>query len=227
MKLKHLFINLLSLLLLPAFAQSESVKKAWEPLLDQPGLAFYFSGVFESLAVTIEETGEQITVLHHGNRFELRDGISEVVTDYSVTLKLANIRNMAEHGKDGKIDDYESYRIMSVLFTPLARAALENPMMNKSFAMKMADIENHAHVYLESPTNDEYIAHTLIFLNKKWMVIEGIHGNAKRVFRMSPDQTLEYQRAVFAAQKENTRRAWKKFMKFYLDWREFVSVEAE
>jgi len=44
---------------------------------------------------------------------------------------------------------------------------------------------------------------------------------------MNPEQTIEYQREVFKAQKENTRKSWKKFMKFYLDWRKTVSVETE
>lgn len=208
---------------LSGFSQSPSVKEAWVPLLKMEGLAEYFSGLYERLGIEIEETGEKITVVHKGSYFELEDGVENV--DYLVELKLENIKNMSSHGEDGKIDAYESYRIMSVLFTPLTKASLENPMMNKPFQQKLAGIENHVHVYLESPTNDEYVAHTLIFLNKQWMVIKGIHGAAKRIFRMSPDQAVTYQKEVFKAQKAGTRKAWRKFKKFYLDWRKDVSKE--
>ena len=207
-------------------AQTTSIKESWEPLLKEPGLAEYFSGVFESLGIHVAETGEEVTIVHKTDHFEIKNGISRTDVDYAVTIREANVMNMAGHGKDGIIDAYESYRIMSVLFTPLTRAALENPMMNKALPQKLAGIENHVHVYLESPANDEFVAHTLLFHNKKWLVIEGIHGEARRIFRMSPDQALEYQREVFKAEKTNTRKAWKKFMKFYLDWRKGVSVEA-
>lgn len=219
------------LLLLPLFfsydssAQNESIKELWKPLLSQAGLANYFSGIFESLGIQIEETGEKVTILHLNSHFEMIEGVDEDKVDYYVSLKLENITNMSAHGADGQIDANESYRIMRVLFTPLTKSALENPMMNKSFAQKMAHIENHIHVYLESPAKDEYVAHSLIYINKKWVVIEGIHGDAKRIFRMSPNETIEYQREVFKAQKINTRKSWKTFLKFYLKWRETVSVE--
>src|SRR5688500_4703490 len=133
------------LLLLPIFyscsvlSQNVSVKETWKPLLKQPGVAQYFSGIFESMVIEIEETVEKITVLHLGDQFEIKDGIMENEVDYYVKLKPENIKNMSDYGADGKIDAYESYRIMSVLFTPLTRAALKNPMMNKPFLQKMAN----------------------------------------------------------------------------------------
>lgn len=222
MKTVILILSLITLSLF-GYSQNRSVKEMWAPLLNKEGLAEYFSGLYESLGIEIEETGEKITVLHLGNHFELKDGIDPDSVDYNITLKLENIKNMAQHGEDNKIDSYESYRIMSVLFTPLTRSSLENPMMNKPFQQKMAKIENHVHVYLESPTNDEFVSHTLIFLNKKWIVAEGIHGEAKREFRLNPDQAIVYQREAYHAQKEDSRKSWKKFKKFYLEWRKTVS----
>lgn len=215
------------LMAIATHAQAQSVKELWQPLLNQPGMATYFSGLFETLGIRIAETGEEVTVTHRIDHFEIAEGIVDSAVDYVVDLRQENVSNLLQHGADGQVDSYESYRIMAVLFTPLTRAALQNPMMNKSFPQKLAHIENHVHVYLKSPANDEYVAHTLLYLNKKWLVIEGIHGDAKRIFTLKPEDALVYQREVFKAEKADTRRAWKKFMKFYLSWRDTVSVRTE
>jgi len=218
--------NLIGILLLFFSFQlsAQTVQESWASLLSQKKLATYFSGMWEKLGITVEETKEQITVIHKGDHFELKDGIDENNVDYSVVLKLENITKMVKHGADGEIGEYESFRIMGTLFTSFARSSLTHPMMNKSFLMKLAHIENHAHVYLNSPTNDEFFAHTILFVNKKWMVIEGIHGDAKRVFKLNPEQAIVYQREAFAAQKGDTKKSWRKFKKFYLKWRNTVST---
>jgi hypothetical protein len=179
--------------------------------------------MWEKLGISVSSSNEKITVINKGDHFELKSGAAVNEVDYLVELKTENIQNMAKHGADGKIDAYESYRIMATLFTPFVRATLSHPMMNKSFQMKLASIESHMHVYLESPTNDEVTTHTLLFVNKQWIVAEGIQGEALREFRITPEDAIRYQRAAFTAQKENTRKSWKTFKKFYLDWREKVS----
>ncbi|MBD3637151.1 MAG: hypothetical protein HUJ25_07360 [Crocinitomicaceae bacterium] len=220
--MRHLLFSLFVFTSMTSFSQS--VEDMWKPILKHDKLATYFSGMWESLGINVKETGEKITVLHQGDHFDLKKGVDEDNVDYNVFLKEENISNMAKHGEDGKIGEYESYKIMSVLFTPFVKAALKHPMMNKSCQMKLANIENHVHVYLQSPTNEEYAAHTMMFINKQWVVVEGIHGEAKRVFKMSPEQAIVYQKEAFKAQKLNTRKGWRKFKKFYLDWRKEVSV---
>jgi hypothetical protein len=202
---------------------SLSVKKYWAPILSESKLATYFSGMWESLGITIAETGEKITVLHKGDHFELLDGVNEETVDYSLSIKLFDVRNMANHGADGGINADESFRIMKTLFTPFVQSSLAHPMMNKSGQMKLAGIENHVHVYLRGPSEGQVATHTMIFINKKWVVMEGIHGNAKRVFNMTVDQAIEYQKAAFHAKKVDTRKSWKKYKMWYLKWRKTVS----
>ena len=180
MKLLVLFF---SLSLTTSFAQS--IMKAWEPLLKQKELATYFNGMWESLGINIEETGEKVTILHLGDHFDMKEGVKENEVDYNIFLKLDNVNNMVDHGKDGVIDKEESFEIMKVLFTPFVRASLKHPMMNKKFQMKMAGIENLVHVYLRGPSKNDLATHTMIFINEEWMVIEGIHGNAKRIFEIN------------------------------------------
>ena len=202
---------------------SLSVKKHWEPILKESKLAIYFSGMWESLGVTIDETGEKITVLHKGDHFELVDGVNEDSVDYSVKLRLFDVKNAASYAAEGGINSDESFRIMKTLFTPFVRASLQHPMMNKSGQMKLAGIENHVHVYLRGPNEGQVASHTMIFINKQWVVIEGIHGEAKRVFNITVDQAIEYQKAAFEAKKVDTKKSWKKYKMWYLKWRKTVS----
>lgn len=214
-----------SLLLFATVAYSQIAKDLWKPLLQDADIATYFSGMWESMGITIEETGEKITVLHHGDHFELKDGVESDKVDYDLTLVGKNITDMSMFGEDHKIDETESFRIMKTLFTPFVRASLQHPMMRKEFQMNLAGLEKHVHVYLNGPTKEYQATHTMMFVNDQWMVIEGIHGNAARVFELTVDDAIEYQREAFMAQKADTRKSWKRYKKFYLKWRKEVSYE--
>jgi len=201
----------------------QTAQETFKPLLTNKKIATYFSGMWEVLGITVDETNEKLTVYHHQDHFEMKAGIVPDEVDYDIVLVEKSIKDMGSYGEDGKISDAESLKVMGTLFTPFVRASLEHPMMQKKFQMKLAGIENHVHVYLEGKDNNEVASHTLIFQNKEWMVIEGIHGNAKRVFRLSVQDAIDYQREAFKAQKENSRKSWRQFKKFYLNWREKVS----
>lgn len=197
---------------------------AWDQLLDKPELANYFADIFEDLGIVVEETGEAFTVHHKGDHFTLTEGVDEQKVDYVAHIKLENVKNMAAHGEDATISSEESYRIMSVLFTPLTQASLKNPMLSKPGKRRLSGIENHIHVYLLSPDNKQMNAHTLIYLNKEWMVIPGIYGHAKREFKLTPQEALTYQKHLFHAMKTDTNKEWKQFKKWYMEWREGVSA---
>lgn len=207
----------------PAFSQEKSAMEAWESLLNKKELANYFSGIFNSMGFIIEETNEEFTVTHNGDHFTTRKGIIRDQVDYVVNLKLENIQNMQKHGDDDVIDPYESFRIMSVLFTPLTEASLTNPTLSKPVMRKMSGIENHIHVNLISPDKKDTVSHTLIYLNKSWMVIPGIQGNAKRTFNLTQQDAIDYQKKVFIALKQNNMKSWKEFKKWYMEWRKNVS----
>ncbi len=202
-----------------------SAVEAWRSLLDKPELANYFSGMFESLGITIQETGEQLTVLHKVNHFEIIAGLDSTHVDFNIELRLENVVRMQQHGKDGKINADESFRIMSVLFTPLTVSALSNPIFSKAWKQQLFGIENLAHVYLHNEGDSAVASHTLIYINKAWLVIPGIQGTAKRIFNMNADQAIAYQRHVFLAQQSNTKKSWRTFGKWYLEWRKSVSVK--
>lgn len=228
--MKSLFTSLSLLFLLTfsnlSFSQESSMDK-WNSLLNKPELVEYFSGIFNNMGLVIPETGEKFTVSHKGDHFELKEGVEEDSVDYVVNLKLESIGNLLKHAGDSKIDELESFKMMSVLFTPLTEASLTNPTMTKPMLRKMSGIENHIHINLIAPAGADTVSHTLIYVNKKWMVIPGIHGDAKRVFNLTPQNAIDYQRKVFIALNENTMKGWKEFKKWYIDWRPGVSTLLE
>ncbi|GLR15561.1 hypothetical protein GCM10007940_01760 [Portibacter lacus] len=191
-------------------------------MLDKRSLAKYFEGVFNKIGIEVEDTGERFTVIHRSDKFEMVEGISSDV-DYEIKLKAQNISNMKAHGDDGVINAEESFRIMSVLFTPLTIASLQNPVLSQPFFRKLSGIENHITVYLDHPETDEYAVHTLIYINKEWIVVPGAHGHAKRVFRLRPSDAIDYQRQVFTALNDGSLKGWQSFKKWYFNWRKSVS----
>ncbi len=205
---------------------NSSSMQAWEGLLHKPGLASYFNDVFTNLGIVVDDRNEQFTVHHKGDHFTLSSGIETGTVDYTVRINAENIKNMQKHGQEGEISEEESFEILSVLFTPLTRSSLESPMMSKPLMQKMAGIENHIHVHLTNDTGTKSANHTLIFVNKKWTVIEGIYGDAKRVFTLTPKQALAYQKRVFKANKINSMKEWRSFKRWYKQWRNEVSVKS-
>ena len=206
---------------------SQSAKEIWKPILQDAEVAKYFSGMWESLGITVVETQEKLTVTHDGDHFSLKDGIDVNAVDYNIDLVGKSVVDMGKYGEDGKIDAHESFKIMGTLFTPFVRASMQHPMMQKEWQMNIAGLEKHVHVYLQGPTKADVVTHTMIFINKEWMVIEGIHGNAKRVFEITVDDAIEYQRVGFKAKKEDSRKSWKVYKKFYLKWRKKVSYNVD
>jgi hypothetical protein len=107
---------------------------------------------------------------------------------------------------------------MGTLFSPFVRASLEHPLMNRSFQMKINGIEDHVQLYLRGARKAAAANHALIFHDKKRMLIEGIHGTAKRMSELTVSDTMKHQREAIMALKEDKRSSWKKFKKFYVEW---------
>ncbi len=212
------------ILLNTAYTQVTSSLQAWENILQTPELVDYFRGIFNHLGVTVEETGEEFTIHHTGERFNFEPGIKHDEVDFIVPIKVQNIQNMIAHSQDGKISLEESWRILDVLFTPLTRVTLQTPVLSINWRRKLAGVEDLTHVYLINPTGGDASKHTLIYVKGQWMVLKGTHGKPRRTYRMSPEQSIEYQREIFAAMQKNTFWSWWKFASYYKKWRKTCSV---
>ncbi len=204
--------------------QETSSLKTWESILQTPELINYFNGIFNHLGVVIHETGESFTIHHTGDAFIFEEGIINDKVDFIVPLQVENIENMVRHSEDGKISENESWRILDVLFTPMTRVTLETPVLSVNWRRKLAGVEDLTHVYLLNPSGKEASSHTLIYVKGQWLVLKGLHGSPRRIYRMTPTQSIEYQRAIFSAMQKDTLWGWWKFAKFYKKWRKSCSV---
>lgn len=207
------------------FSTSAQVRatEAWQGLLSSPEVVGYFSGLFNTLGIRVAETGESLTIAYTGDQVEILNGADSTACDYFVVLHTDNILRMQQHGSDGVIDQEESFMIMAALFTPLTASALTNPILSNPKRMKLGGIENHIVVNLHSPGNTRLISHTLFYLNHRWVVVPGVHGKPRRIFDLTPDQALDYQRRTFAAQRINKKSEWNKYGMWYLKWRKGMS----
>jgi len=215
---------IITLLISPLKSEYTSSLDAWENILQTPELLLYFNDVFDHLGIIIEETDEKFTIHHLDTEFIFEEGIVEGAVDFIVPLKLKNIENMMLHAKDGKIDSSESWRILNVLFTPLTEVTLQNPVLSVNWRRKLAGVEDLTHVYLLNPDGEEASKHSLIYIKGQWLVLKGIHGNPKRTYRMTPEDSLEYQRTIFKALKQDTFWGWIKFSTWYKKWRKKNSI---
>lgn len=223
--MKHFLITFLfaaNVLLLHA---QQSSADQWKPLLDQPKLAAYFSGIFNDLGIHVIETDEAFTVHHKGDHFEITDGIEPSEVDFVLDIPHEKIERMLLHGEDATIDEAESFLILGVLFSPMTQASLNTPFLTKRKNLKAGGVEALIHVLLLDPDGKNDQSHTLAFAGDQWLVIPGLHGEAKRTFRLDPQHALDYQRKLFEAKRENTSKAWRSFAKWYKTWREDVSSE--
>ncbi len=200
----------------------ETAASQWQPLLNQQGMADYFKGLFSQIGIRVAETSEAFTVIHRGDHFDLTDGINKDA-DYILELEGKNISNLLGHAEDGKISEKESFRIISVMFSPMTRASLNNEFLTKKKYLRAASVERFLHIILLDPEKQNDYQQTLVFINDQWLVIPGLHGKADRTFRITPDQALDYQRKLFAAKQQNTRSEWRSFAKWYNNWKKTVS----
>ena len=222
--IKEMRIFFLFLISTSIYGQEVSSLQKWEKILQTPELLNYFNGVFDHLGIEIKETGESFTIHHQGDIFTFEKGIVKEKVDFIVPLELQNIENMIKHAKDGEISDNESWRILNVLFTPMTRVTLETPVLAVNWRRKLAGVEDLTHVYLLNPSGEEASVHTLVYVKGQWLVLKGVHGDARRIYKMTPEQSIEYQRKIFSAMKKNSLWNWWKFSRWYKNWRKTCSV---
>ena len=199
--------------------------EVWRAIPQTPEMVAFFQGVFEVIGITIAETGETLTARVFPDRVEFSPGLPETA-DFLLPLRWENVENMVQHSADGVFDPQEAWRIVSVLFTPLTQETLKNPIMSNNIIRTLSGVESLIHVHLVAPDGVSVTCHSLIYVSGQWLVISGLHGKPGRTYRMTAEQSMDYQRRVFAATKANTFSGWQSFARWYAGWRSEVSVTA-
>ena len=195
----------------------------WQAIPQTPEMVAFFQGVFDVIGVTIEETGEELTARVFEDRVEFSAGLPES-PDFLLPIRWENVENMVQHSADGAYDPHEAWRIVSVLFTPLTRETLKNPVMSNNIIRTLSGVEPLIHVHLVAPDGESVSTHSLIHVSGQWLVVPGLHGTPGRTYRMTAEQSLDYQRRVFTAVKANNFTEWQAFARWYRAWRADVSV---
>ena len=195
----------------------------WRAVAQTDELVDFFTGMFDVIGITIEETGEELTVRVGKGEIHIEPGLPDR-WDFLVPLKMQNVTNMVSHAADGRLDAFKTWRIASVLFTPLTRETLKNPVMSRGVLRRMARVEDLIHVLLLGPEAEQVASHTLVFANGQWLVVEGLHGQARRRFTMTGEECVTYQKQVFKAMKAKSIMGWIRFARWYVNWRPSASA---
>src|SRR5262245_16691867 len=202
----------------------QSRMTSWQAAAQAPRLVQFFRGVFDQLGVRVADSGEQFTCRHLGDRIELEPALDPARVDYTVEVETAQVRRLAEHASRGDLGPDEQYRVVAALFTPATAAALRHPVLSHPLLRRLAGSEELIHVRLTPPPAEEpEAAHTLVYANRRWLVLPGLHGKAARVFRLSPEEALGFQRRALTVLKTNSWGEWFRFARWYRKWRKGVS----
>tara|TARA_B110000046_G_scaffold112596_1_gene119776 strand:+ start:771 stop:1382 length:612 start_codon:yes stop_codon:yes gene_type:complete len=180
----------------------------------------------EGLPRIHHEINEKLTVHHDGDKIRVEDGLNKDEVDFVLKLDLTGIENLVKYTEDGKIDDTEATIIARVFFTPFTRETMKNPVMAENRKRKAEVIEDLIHAYLNFPDGKPAASQTLIYAADQWVIVDGIVGNPKRVFKLTHQPALDYQRHVFEAIETDTKKGWLSFVKWYKVWRKDYSTES-
>jgi hypothetical protein len=197
----------------------------WRSLTQPPSVVAFFRGLFERVGIRVTDTGEQFAARHLGDRIELEPTLEAGRVDYVVEIESPQVDRLAAHVRSGELDEAEQYRIVSALFTPATAAMLKNPVLSHPWLRWMAGVEDLIHVHLHpAPAGEPGARHTLVYANRQWLVLPGLHGSPRRVYRLSVAESLAYHRRAFATLKANSWAEWVRFAFWYRRWRKGVST---
>jgi hypothetical protein len=189
----------------------------------RPAAVGWFQGLFHRIHLQITDTGENFTVLHHGDRMEVQSGFLSQQPNFVAPLETQNIRNLAGFFDQGTIGPYEQYRIVKFMMRPCIEAALAMPILNHQAILKIVRVDPHFHTALVDPDGHEDEQLTVLYVNNQWLVLSGHHGKPQRRVARTPEQLLEFQRHLHQADEQNTLAAWMDAARWYLKWREEVT----
>jgi hypothetical protein len=185
------------------YAASGSVLDRWQSLTVPPQVVELLRDAFERLGIRIVDTGEAFTCHHRGDR---------------LAAQLAG----------GDVDDLERFRIVREMIAGAAAkmGVVDNPLSSKPSLRRIISAKNLIHVYLTSPVPAEEpdSTFTIIHVNRRSLLVPGLHGTPERVFRLGVADALELQRVLVQGLKGGGATKWLKVAKWYVGWRKRVQV---
>ena len=195
-----------------------------EQLKENKSVVEWFKGLFSQIHLEITDTGEKFTILHHGDRVEILPGFQAKKPNFVIPLESENINRLTTAFSKNDIGAQEEYRIVKFMLKPCLRAALEMPILNNPALLKIVKVDTHWQEALLDPQGNMDEQVTIIHVNKQWLVIPGFYGIPKRRLVLTSSQLLDFQRRVLAADASGKISEWTKLARWYVKWREEISV---
>lgn len=184
----------------------------------------WFNGLFKQAHLEIADTHEKFTIVHHGDRVEVLEGFRAKNPNMVVPLESENVRRLVAAFSDDTINAQEQYRIVKFMLKPCLKASLVMPILKNKTLLNIVKVDTHWQEALLDPQGNEDEQVTVMYVNKQWLVIPGYHGVPQRRLRLTPEHLLEFQRRVFAADESGKVADWLKLARWYVKWREEITV---
>lgn len=188
-----------------------------------------FKGIFRKLGIRICDTGEELTCIHHGERIEFVPGIVDKDVDFAIEIFRFKIDRLAKHISSGSLDRVEEFRVARELFQMGPGGVgnvTHNPLVASALLRRMIRGKQICHIYLVSPdpSQEPNAEFSFVFVNKKWLVIPGFHGEAQRVFRITVDDAVALQKRLFRGMQKDSWLEWMRIARWYVKWRKQVEA---
>jgi hypothetical protein len=195
-----------------------------QSLTQKPSAIEWFRGLFTRAHIQVTDQDERFTVVHLGDRVEVEAGFQGDDPHLVIPLESQNIRNLVGFFEDDQITAHEQYRIVKFMLKPCLRAALSMPILQNGAFRKIVRVDIHWQEALLDPQGREDEQVTVVCVNDQWLVIPGYLGRPQRRLVMKPEEVLEFQRRVFSADERNSLPTWLELGRWYVKWRDQVSV---
>ncbi len=195
-----------------------------EQLTQKKSVLEWFKGLFTQVHLEITDTGEKYTILHRGDSAEVVSGFHAKKPNFVIPLKSENVGNLVQAFSDDTISAEEEYRIVKFMMVPCLKAALAMPILSNTAVHKIVKVDTYWQEVLIDPSGNEDLQLTIVYVNKQWLVIPGLHGTPNRRLALTPAQLLDFQRRVLAADASGKVSDWAGLAKWYVDWREEITV---
>ena len=210
-------------------AGSSSLETFRALVMNQEILGF-FGGLFEVVGIRVVDTGEEFTCRLSGEAAEFAEGIDESGVDFVVDIQAFQVERLASHIRTGELDEVEQFRVLTNVFGPVANSGFNHPavgmFMTGRFFSWFIKRRNITHMHLRSPNSSEEpdVEYSLLFVNRQWLLVPGLHGTPERIFEIDIERGLALHRELVAATKADHWRRWMAFAGWYKRWRSEVEV---
>lgn len=197
-----------------------------QELVGKTAVVDWFRGLFKQVHLEITDTGEKFTIIHSGDHAEVLTGFQGEKPNFVVPLQSGNIHRLSAAFTDHEPTEFERYRIVKFMIKPCLGPLLTMPILANKSVVQVLKIETHWQEALLDPDGNEDEQLTVIYVNDQWVIVPGYHGKPQRRMVFKPEQVLEFMRRVFEADASGNIANWVSLAKWYVKWREEITVPA-